>query len=139
VYFNATRDGGKGPTPLHLLLVRGRFSLPPDELVKVEARRAILGNMVSAGYPEDVLWLLDCSSFDLGRIEAMMTALHQDETRCPADPPEVCAPRSDPPEPQARSLPARPSPLQAPRTARHGHTQISILQDHNPTEDDIIN
>jgi hypothetical protein len=73
-YFQATRAIGDIPTPLHFLLLRERFAMPGDEREPVERRRALIGRLIAGDRWEETLYLLDCPSFDLEKIEAAIAA-----------------------------------------------------------------
>jgi AcrR family transcriptional regulator len=116
-YFQATRGICDVPTPLHFLLLRDRFHLPPDELDAIEFHRRVIGALLGPGEPENTLALLDAPTLDLGQIEAMHAALTGlARARAEAPPPEpdipvpaLRAPRLAAPAGSARQ-PPRPAP-----------------------------
>lgn len=74
-YAATTRPSRGGFTDTHLLLVRDRHLLPPEELNPIEASLAQLGQTLGGSQGAEILSLLDNPFFTLGQIEAMLETL----------------------------------------------------------------
>jgi hypothetical protein len=71
-----------GLTEAHLLLVRDRHTLPPDERDGIELIRYGIGELLTDGNVEDAFLFLDAPSLAAARIESYIGE------RAPAPPPE---------------------------------------------------
>lgn len=91
-YLATTRTPMGGPTETHLLLIRDRFCLPPDERHQVEQIRDIIGDLIAGEDAEAALALLDTPYLSAARIEGALAGL--------------AAARAE----EQRPVPPRPSP-----------------------------
>jgi hypothetical protein len=108
-YFRHTRGYLGIPTPLHFLLLRDRFALPPDELEPVERQHRLIGSLLGGGdTPDDILSQLDCPTLDLAKIEsacAGFAAIDRDRRQATQPPPAA-----EQPEPATRPDPGPQTP-----------------------------
>ncbi len=74
-YLAATRTVLGGHTEAHLLLLRERHHLPPDQLGPIEGTRAGLGDMLAGEHGTAALGLLDMPELTAGQIEGMLCVL----------------------------------------------------------------
>jgi AcrR family transcriptional regulator len=90
-YLAYTRTPMGGLTEAHLLLVRDRHTLPPDERDGIELIRYALGELLTDGCVEDAYLFLDAPLLAPARIESYIAA------RPPEPPPPPDAPTFDTP------------------------------------------
>jgi hypothetical protein len=113
-YFRHTRGYLGIPTPLHFLLLRDRFALPPDELEPVERQHRLIGSLLGGGdTPDDILSQLDCPTLDLAKIEsacAGFAAIDRDRQQATQPPPVAEQPEPDYAEPEPERQPGPPAP-----------------------------
>jgi AcrR family transcriptional regulator len=74
-YVAATRTILGGLTEGHLLLVRERHTLPPDQLATIEQLREGLGEVLAGELGHAALALLDKPEFSAAQVEAMLRTL----------------------------------------------------------------
>jgi AcrR family transcriptional regulator len=120
-YFRVTRGLCDIPTPMHFLLLRDRFCLPPDELEPIDRLHHMIGDMLGGGKPEEILAQLDCPTMDLKKIEsicALIDGIDRDRRENPEPPPFFADPSEPPPEPPKpqpspppMAAPPRPDPM----------------------------
>jgi AcrR family transcriptional regulator len=107
-YIAATRTASGNLTAAHLLLVRDRHLLPPDEAHSIEHMRGLLAETLAGPGGHAALVLLDAPDFQAPQIEAMLEA-------AAAHP--ATAPAQHTAEPLQRAAPAhRPEPPKPPNT-----------------------
>jgi AcrR family transcriptional regulator len=73
-YLAVTRTHG-APTEAHLLLIRDRHLLPPDEAAPLEALRASIGDILAGPHAIAALALLDTPELTPTQIETALAAL----------------------------------------------------------------
>jgi AcrR family transcriptional regulator len=88
-YLAYTRTPMGGLTEAHLLLVRDRHTLPPDERDGIELIRYGIGELITEGSVEDAFLFLDAPLLAAARIESYIAG------RAPAPPPQPDAPTFD--------------------------------------------
>ncbi len=103
-YLAATRVLG-APTEAHLLLIRDRHLLPPDQREPLEDHRASIGLILAGDNAQAALSLLDNPELTAPEIEAALTAITA-ARQAPAKP------TNEPPRPKA--APSRPAPALRP-------------------------
>jgi AcrR family transcriptional regulator len=120
-YLAATRTGLGAPTEAHLLLIRDRHLLPPDEAEPIECLRATIGDILAGEQAQVALALLDTPELNAAEIEAALAAVVR--------PRQAATPQPEPPRPRHEAPPlatiklakprpaARPTPRPAPRPA----------------------
>ncbi len=120
-YLTVTRTPLGAPTEAHLLLIRDRHLLPPDEAAPLEALRASIGDILAGPHAIAALALLDTPELTQTEIETALAALtapaapaHQAR---PAAKPRLVHPQHPPQHAPAPHLPngppqhERPTPI----------------------------
>jgi AcrR family transcriptional regulator len=74
-YLHATRTAFNAPTEAHLLLIRDRHALPPDEFDSVEKLRLGIGDILAGAHAVEALTLLDTPECRLPQIEAALAGI----------------------------------------------------------------
>ncbi len=82
-YLEATRTVLGGQTEAHLLLLRERHHLPPDQLDCIEQTRAGLGELLAGELATAALSLLDMAEFNGAQIEGMLCLLARPQRGTP--------------------------------------------------------
>jgi AcrR family transcriptional regulator len=85
-YLRLIRETHTDTARLHILFLRERFTLPPDQLEPLEQQRRIIGHLVGGNTWEATLALLDCPTLSPDTIESMLAAGAQTATPQPAAP-----------------------------------------------------
>jgi AcrR family transcriptional regulator len=123
-YLAATRTPLGAPTEAHLLLIRDRHLLPPDEFEPLEAQRLNIGDILAAGHAPAALALLDMPELSGAQIEAALAAIARPAAPAQQPRPKHAAPRlvhlQPPPPPLLPPLlaPLLPQGANAPLNAR---------------------
>jgi AcrR family transcriptional regulator len=121
-YFRVTRGICNVPTPMHFLLLRDRFCLPPDELEPIDRQHRMIGHMLGGEFPEEILAQLDCPTMDLKKIEsvcALIEGIDRDRRENPPplpvfpdrSEPAVAPPKPEPRPAPAMAVPRKPDPI----------------------------
>lgn len=76
-YLAATRTVLGGHTEAHVLLLRERHHLPPDQRDGIERTRDGLGEVLAPDHAAAALALLDMTELTAGQVESMLLALSQ--------------------------------------------------------------
>jgi AcrR family transcriptional regulator len=105
---------------LHILFLRERFTLPPDQLEPLEQQRRIIGHLVGGAAWEVTLALLDYPTLSPDTIESMLAAGAQTTIPQPAAP-----------ELRRAAIFARPAPTPP------VHTTGKAFQDATPPHSEI--
>jgi AcrR family transcriptional regulator len=113
-YLAYTRTPLGGFTEAHLLFVRDRHTLPPDQRETIELTRFGLGTLLAGDLGEEALLLLDAPIVDAARIEVCLAALNAPQAAEPAAPHHDAERRPDS-RPKEQPLTEQSKPRPPPR------------------------